>query len=67
MAKVLRMRMPESDSLVVHDLNTTVTQQFMDETSWAKASTAVAETPKELAEQSVCSLLSLRMLSTLLS
>lgn len=62
MAKNLRARMPEGDTLLIHDRNTDATSKFMEEVGTAAASIGVnwkgqgieiVNTPRELAEKSV--------------
>ena len=62
MAKNLRARIPEGDTLVIHDRNTEATSKFIQEIGIAAASVRagrkgqgieVVNTPRELAEKSV--------------
>ncbi|KAL8703016.1 MAG: hypothetical protein Q9201_003792 [Fulgogasparrea decipioides] len=62
MAQNLRAKIPESDTLIVHDQKREVTQRFKEEVGIAAAGAGaegkgkgieVAETPREVAEKSV--------------
>lgn len=55
MARNLRSKISPKDSLVVYDVNRSATQQFMQELEGqeARATTNIAEEPKEVAEESV--------------
>lgn len=62
MAKNLRARMPEGDTLLIHDRNTEATSKFIEEVGIAAASVGadrkgqgieIVNTPRALAEKSV--------------
>lgn len=54
MAKNLRARMPEGDTLVICDRNTEATSKFIEEVADRKGQgIEVVNTPRELAERSV--------------
>lgn len=50
MAKNLRTKIPSSDSMIIHDVNPAVTEQFAKEVG----NVSIANNVRELAEQSVC-------------
>lgn len=50
MAQNLRAKLPSSDKLIIHDVNTEATSRFTKETS----NVEVAESVRDLAEKSVC-------------
>lgn len=52
MAKNLRAKLPAGDTLVVHDINTTTTAQFLKESSLPDG-VRIAESPREVAEKAV--------------
>ena len=63
MAQNLRAKIPEGDTVVVHDQNAAVTKKFKEEVGIAAAGTGasgkgtgieIAETSREAAEKSVC-------------
>lgn len=49
MARNLRNKLPESDTMVIHDVNPAVTEQFVKEVGRV----SIAENVRELAEKSV--------------
>lgn len=51
MAKNLRSKIDKSDDMIIHDVNKTVTQQFVDEVGNA----SIAQSVREVAEKAVCS------------
>lgn len=51
MARNLRAKIPESDTLVIYDTNTATTQKFLSEA--AGKNIEVASLPKDVAERSV--------------
>lgn len=51
MAKNLRDKIPESDTLTVYDVNTSSTQKLLAETN--AQNLHIAQSPKEVAEKSV--------------
>lgn len=53
MAKNLRAKVPESDVLIVYDQNTEATTTFVQEVG---AGVEVANSPRGVAERSVCAL-----------
>lgn len=53
MAKNLRARINPADTLVVYDVNTAATKEFMEEMGSATASTSVASEVAQVASSSV--------------
>ena len=53
MAKNLRAKLPEGDTLVINDINKDATAQFVKEALPA-GGVKIAESPREVAEQAVC-------------
>ncbi len=57
MAKNLRAKIQESDTLIVHDVNTTATHEFLEEVEEGKDSgwkaTSIAQDVREVAENAV--------------
>ena len=62
MAKNLRAKLPPTDTLYIHDLNTSATKAFTEEVGVAASSTGagnkgtgihIADNPREVAENSV--------------
>lgn len=53
MAKNLRAKMPEGDTLTIYDVNTSSTDKLKSETESSKVE--IAKSPKEVAEKSVSS------------
>jgi hypothetical protein len=51
MAKNLRTKMPEMDTIVIQDVNKAATKQFVDELS--KYHVVIADSAREVAEKSV--------------
>jgi hypothetical protein len=51
MAKNLRTKIPSDDVLMIQDVNTAATKQFVDELS--SYNVVVAENPRQVAEKSV--------------
>lgn len=61
MAKNLRAKVPESDTLVIHDRNGEATSSFMREIGVGKeVNIEVANTPRQVAEKSVSGYSSVR-------
>ena len=50
MAKNLRAKIPQSDTLIIHDVNPAVTEQFKSEIGNAE----IAQNVREVAEKTVC-------------
>ena len=50
MAKNLRAKIPQSDTLIIHDVNPAVTEQFKSEIGNAE----IAQSVREVAEKTVC-------------
>lgn len=61
MAQNLRAKIPDSDTLIVHDHNSEVVEKFKNEVGTAAAGTGVevADSPREVAEKSVRTFFSL--------
>lgn len=55
MAQNLRAKIPDGDTLIVHDQNSEVIEKFKNEVGIAAAGTGieVADSPREIAEKSV--------------
>lgn len=53
MAKNLRAKIPESDTMVINDVNDSATQQFVKEVG----NVTIAKTVREVAEQTVCAII----------
>jgi hypothetical protein len=54
-AKNLRAKVPVTDTMIIYDLNTDITQRFLDEHDGKGVE--IANTPREVADGSVCALL----------
>ena len=54
MAKNLRARIPEDDTLVIHDRNTEATTKFVEELGAKGDNIQVVGSPRAVAEKSVC-------------
>lgn len=52
MARNLRSKIPQSDTLIIHDRNSDATSRFVEETG-SKGKVEIAATPKDAAEKSV--------------
>jgi hypothetical protein len=52
MAKNLRTKIPSDDVLLIQDVNTAATKQFVEELSGFNV--VIAENPRQVAEKSVC-------------
>lgn len=50
MATNLRKKIPESDTMIIHDVNPAVTKKFAEEVGNAK----IADNVRDVAEQTVC-------------
>jgi hypothetical protein len=52
MAKNLRTKIPADDVLMIQDVNTAATKQFVDEMSSYQV--VIADSPRQVAEKAVC-------------
>jgi hypothetical protein len=52
MAKNLREKLPETDTLIINDVNNDAVEKFVNELS--AFTVVVADSPREIAEKAVC-------------